>query len=465
MKSQSENQTDFRDRLSIVSEEGKRVWIYPRRPSGKYYRYRIILSLFLFAFFFIAPHITIQNTPIFLFNVVERKFILFAQIFWPQDSYIFFVIMLLFIIFIILFTVSFGRLWCGWACPQSVFMEMVFRNIEYLIEGDASKQRRLNNQPWNLEKIWKKLVKHSLFYLISFAIGFTILSFIRGGEFMIQSFKSGLQTNSSLIIGTFIFSTVIYFIFAKVRELVCTIICPYGRLQSVLLDTHSVVVAYDYKRGEPRAKLNPLENRNDLKYGDCIDCTSCVLVCPAGIDIRNGTQLECTNCTACIDACNKIMERTRKPKGLIRYASERNIREGEKFKITPRIIGYTTVLVLLFSFLVFLLVSRADIETTILRTPGILPQKEGTNISNLYNIKIINKTHADIPLTVKLLNSEGKIKLVGNETITVKKESTFETVFFITINQAEINQSANTLKIGIFSNNEMLEEKEVNFLQ
>jgi len=448
----------FRDKISYVSDEGRRVWIYSKRPKGKLYNYRMLIGYFLIAIFFVGPFIKINGSPLFLINILERKFIIFTKIFWAQDFYIMFVAMISFIVFILLFTVIYGRIWCGWACPQSVFMELVFRNIEYLFEGSPAQQRKLDAQGLNFEKFIRKFSKHLTFWLISFLMAFTVFSYILGTESMLSIIKDGIVSNKIRFIVLLIFSTVIYLVFSKLRELACTIACPYGRLQGALLDKNSMVVSYDFKRGEPRGK------ESDGNTGDCIDCKSCVTVCQQGVDIRNGTQLECTNCSACIDACNTIMLKQQKPKGLIRYASNNNIEQGTKFKFTTRVLAYTAVLTLLFSFLVFLLATRTSIETTILRTPGTMLQvQEDGSVSNLYNIKIINKTHEEIPVEIKLISPEGKITMAGGQNLLVKDQNVTEGVFFVNIPKNLIVEQEIEIEIGVYIKNELIDKKTLTF--
>lgn len=449
----------FRDRIGIVSEEGKRVWVYARRPDGILFSYRLFVSFLLIAVFFILPFIKVNETPLFLIDILSRKFILFGKIFWPQDFFLFFLLMISFIVFIILFTVIYGRIWCGWGCPQSVFMEIVFRNIEWLIEGNPQQQKKLNENGFSFEYFIKKIIKHFLFWLLSFFIAVTILSYISGYESIFAIVTGGFALSGGKFTGVLIFATVIYIIFSQIRELVCTILCPYGRLQGVLLDRNSINVAYDFIRGEPRGKLNE-ENK-----GDCIDCANCLHVCPSGIDIRNGIQLECTNCTACIDACNSVMKRIHKPKGLIRYASLNNIEKSEKLKFSARVAGYSAVLCLLLVFLSYLLISRTDIQTTILRTPGTIFQEQPDGrISNLYSVKIQNKTHHVQDISIKLLSPpSGEIKLISNNGFHIKDQSSSEAVFFVILDKSYIKSADMPVELGIFANNILTEKKNINF--
>lgn len=459
----------FRDSISTVNEKGKRSWVFPKKPSGKFYKYRSYVSYFLLLFLFSAPFIKINGNQFLLFNVLERRFNIFGFPFWPQDFHLLVISMIIGVVFVILFTVVFGRIFCGWICPQTIFMEMLFRKIEYWIEGDRGKQIRLNKQPWNAEKIRKRVLKWIIFFIISFIIANVFLAYLIGSDKLLSYITGNPFDNIGTLISLLIFTSVFYFVFIWFREQVCIIACPYGRLQGVLLDNKTINVAYDYIRGEGkkgRAKFKKNEDRAKAGKGDCIDCKQCVVVCPTGIDIRNGTQLECINCTACIDECDHIMESIGYPKGLIRYASEENIKSKKPFKFSIRMKGYTAVLGILIAVFVGMLFLRDSVETTILRLPGQLyQQKENNVISNVFTYKIINKTTSDIEnVNYKLLSHKGNIKLVSNTEISVPKQGIAEGTLFIELPQALLKDEKEKIKIGIYSANELIETTSTNFL-
>lgn len=455
--SSSVNEEEFRDSLATVTREGKRKWIFPKKPSGKFYNARSIFSIFLVAFLFGAPFIKVHGHPFILLNVLERKFIIFGIPFGPHDMFLFALTMIALIVSIFLFTVVYGRLFCGWICPQTVFMEMVFRKIEYFIEGDAAKQRTLKTAPWNTEKIFKKSSKQIIFFGLSFLISNIFLSYIIGKDELLQYIEHSPSEHFSTFLAIVIFSGIFYFVFASFREQACTLVCPYGRLQGVMLDQNSIVIHYDYNRGEPRGKI---KKDSDQKYGDCIDCHLCVDVCPTGIDIRNGTQLECVNCTACIDACDDVMEKVKRPKGLIRYASKNGIETGKQSVFKPRAIGYTVVLVLLVTLISYLLATRSDVELSILRTPGMFFQEQpGDKISNIYDVKIINKTFETLPVKLSLQNLDGEIKLLGND-LNVEPQGVTEGKFLVILPKTEIKQLKTNFKIAVTS-----EGKTINIIQ
>lgn len=459
----------FRDSIATVSAEGKRAWIFPKKPSGKFYKYRKLVSYVLLAFLFSAPFIKIGGNQFLLFNVLERRFNIFGFPFWPQDFHLFVIMMVIGVVFVIFFTVAFGRIFCGWICPQTIFMEMVFRRIEYWIDGDRGKQIRLKKMAWNSEKIRKRVLKWSVFFIISFLIANIFLAYLIGSDKLINYILAGPFTNVSTLVSLLIFTGVFYFVFAWFREQVCIIACPYGRLQGVLLDNKSMVVAYDYKRGEKeagRAKFRKNEERATTGKGDCIDCFQCVHVCPTGIDIRNGTQLECVNCTACIDACDHMMESVNLPKGLIRYASEDAIEKKAKFTFTPRLKGYTAVLFILTSVLVGMLFLRNDVEANILRLPGQLYERKDNNvISNVYTYKLINKTTEKIEdVHFELLSHKGIIKTVSQAQMEVPEQGLAEGTLFIEIDNSALNGDKDRLKIGVYSGEQLIETTTTAFL-
>ncbi|MBD78636.1 MAG: cytochrome c oxidase accessory protein CcoG [Crocinitomicaceae bacterium] len=455
----------FRDSIGTIDDDGKRHWIFAKKPKGKLYNYRSIVSILLLTLLFAGPWIRIDGEPFLLLNITESKFSIFGQVFWPQDIHLFAFAMITGVVFIVLFTVVFGRVFCGWLCPQTIFMEMVFRKIEYFIDGDFKHQRKLDKQPWNAEKIRKRVLKHGIFFMISVAISNTFLAYIIGSDELVKIQTSNPMDHLAGLSLLIVFSGVFYGVFARFREQVCIAVCPYGRLQGVMLDRNSVVVAYNYVRGEGRGRWKgKKEVRSEVGKGDCIDCGACVDVCPTGIDIRNGTQLECVNCTACIDACDSMMEGVGLSPNLIGYYSENDLAEGKKFKFSARIKAYTAVLIILTITMGGLIFGRTDVETSILRTPGMLYMKtEDGQIKNLYNYKVVNKTNNDFDFEIRLVEREGSVNMVGQK-LHVDARKVTEGAMFVIIPRESLDGRKTKIEFEVWSEGRKLETVKANFL-
>ncbi|HRI61106.1 MAG TPA: cytochrome c oxidase accessory protein CcoG [Saprospiraceae bacterium] len=488
-----EDTEEYRDHIATVDQQGKRVWLYPKKPSGRFYRWRSWVSAAFLVIFLGMPFIKVDGEQFLLFNVLERKFVLFGLLFTPQDFHLFVLAMLTFIVFIILFTVVYGRLFCGWVCPQTVFMEMFFRKIEYWIEGDWTEQRKLDKSPWTPEKIRKKTIKHLIFFAIGVVVSNYFLAYIIGMDNVLHIMRDPLSAHLGGFLTMLVFSGIFYAVFARLREQVCTTICPYGRLQGVLLVKDSIVVAYDHVRGEPRGKLKkekpadgtrPVEYNNPVQaiqasvgaasstahhppstFGDCIDCKLCVAVCPTGIDIRNGTQLECTNCTACIDACDAVMDKIGRPRGLIRYDSMTGIESGYRKIFTTRVYAYTAVLLALIALDIFLIARRGIIETIILRSPGqIYQQKDDTHLTNLYTFILINKSSKNLPVHLQTTTPGAVIQIVGKEPSSIEKSGKVEGAFFLEMPVDQLHGRKTPIHIEVISDGKKIDELETNFM-
>lgn len=494
-----EDTEEFRDQIATVDREGKRVWIYPKKPQGRFYNARTWVSIAFLVVFLVMPFIKVNGEQFLLFNVLERKFVLFGLLFTPQDFHLFVLAMLTFIVFIILFTVVYGRLFCGWVCPQTVFMEMFFRKIEYWIEGNANDQRKLDQAPWTPEKLRKKTLKHAIFFAISVVVANYFLAYVIGMDQVIRIIREPLSEHVGGFASMLVFSAAFYLVFARLREQVCTTICPYGRLQGVLLVKESIVVLYDHVRGEPRGKLrkqktglvadatptagdmaDPVEQiqmavgqaSTTVKSGgpasqpgDCIDCKLCIAVCPTGIDIRDGTQLECTNCTACMDACDAVMDKVDRPRGLIRYDSMLGIESGNRKVFTARVWGYTAVLLVLLIMDVLLLVNRGMVETIILRSPGqMYQQKDETHLTNLYTYTIINKSVQELPVELHLVSPKGEIFVVGQAPGTIQKGEKKQGAFFVELASDQLKGRKTPIVIEVLSEGKPIDEVETNFM-
>ncbi|WP_297985960.1 cytochrome c oxidase accessory protein CcoG [uncultured Chryseobacterium sp.] len=441
----------FRDSVGTMDNSGKRKWIYPKKPSGRYTNYRTIVSYFLLALFFAIPFIKINGNPLLLLNVLDRQFYIFGQPFYPQDFFILALGAITSIVFIILFTVVFGRIFCGWICPQTIFLEMIFRKIEFAIEGDRNKQMKLDRQEWNSEKIWKRGLKWSIYIIISLIITHWMFMYIVGYKEVFKIMQEGPFANFTNFLVMILFTAAFYFTFAWFREQVCTLVCPYGRLQGVLIDKQTINVYYDFKRGENRAKWKKGEDRKAEGKGDCIDCNQCVVVCPTGIDIRNGQQLECVNCTACIDACDEVMVKVGLPKGLIRYATEDEIEKEKPFKFTNRMKAYTVVLLAMIGFLGYLLSARGEMEAKFIKPAGSSFFVKDGLITNTYNYTFLNKSNKDKVVTIKIMEpAHGEISLSSADKILLKRDQMIKGTVNVSFPEKEIKLSKQNVKIGVY---------------
>ncbi|SHH46141.1 cytochrome c oxidase accessory protein FixG [Chryseobacterium oranimense] len=455
----------FRNSVGTMDETGKRKWVFPRKPKGKYTNYRNYASYLMLALFFGLPFVKINGNPFLLINVIDRKFFILGQPFYLQDFFILALGAVTSVIFVMLFTVVFGRIFCGWLCPQTLFMEMVFRKIEYWIEGDRNKQMKLDRQEWDAEKIRKRVLKWSAFAFISLLISHFMFMYIVGYEEVFRIMKEGPEANSVKFLAMIFFTMTFYFVFAWLREQVCTLVCPYGRLQGVLIDKQTINVYYDFKRGENRSKWRNNEDRKATGKGDCIDCHQCVVVCPTGIDIRNGQQLECVNCTACIDACDEVMDKVGLPKGLIRYATEAEIENQESFRFTSRMKATTVFLALLIGFLGFLMYDRGSMEAKFIKPAGSTYFIKDGKITNTFIYTLLNKSNEKKVLNIKVMTpANAEITYFGSEKIILKGDQILKGNINITFPEQDIKFSKQNMVIGVFDEKgEMLDSFETTF--
>lgn len=459
-KELEEELNSFRNSIGTAEKSGKRKWVFAKQPKGKYYNYRSYLAYFLLALLIIIPFIKINGNPLFKFDIIKREFYILSYPFFTSDFKIFAIGMITTIVFVILFTVVYGRIFCGWICPQTIFLEMVFRKIEYAIEGDRNKQMKLAKQQWNEEKIRKRVLKWLIYAVISFIISNIMFAWIIGIDELKKYITDGPLEHMNTFIGLLIFTLLFYGVFTWFREQACVLVCPYGRLQGVLIDKKTIIVAYDYKRGERengRARFRRGIDRQAEGIGDCIDCNNCVVVCPTGIDIRNGTQLECVNCTACIDACDEVMEKINLPTGLIRYASEEQIAENKKFKFTPRMMAYTAILVVLMGVLTSFLFIRSDVDSKFLREPGTdYKVVNNSIITNQFQYGLQNKTKQTEQMHFVLKSHPtGTIELIGAQPpLLIQPGQQIEGKMIISIPKKDISSYKEKIEIEVLDKND-----------
>lgn len=393
--------------LSTLEADGSRRWLYPRLSKGRLWQRRRIVAYALMVVYSALPWIRIEGAPAFLFDLPNRKFTFFGATFLPTDTVLLALSVLTIFLSIFFVTAIFGRVWCGWACPQTVYMEFLFRPIERLLTGRAG----VGGAPRKQIAGWRKLAMYAIYVFLSLHLAQTFISYFVG----VDAVKEWMWHSPAAHVAPFIIVLVLTVLmmidFAYWREQLCIIGCPYGRLQSVLLDRNSKIVTYDPRRGEPRAPLHKsqtLADRTGAGVGSCIDCKMCVHVCPTGIDIRKGLQLECVNCTQCIDACDDIMDATHQPRGLIKFSSQAAI-QGERTRVLrPRIAIYGALIVGLCILLATLVSDRPQADVTLLRSLGrpfiVLEQGE---IENTMRIKLTNRTEAPRSYAFEAITSDG----------------------------------------------------------
>ena len=423
------------ERLATTDEKGRRVYIFPARVSGVFRNLRTLTQIFLILILLVLPWIKINGNQAVLFDVFDKKFAFFGLTFWSHDAPLIFFLLALLCIGLAFVTAIWGRVWCGWACPQTVFIDGIFRRIEYWIIGSEIKQKNLAKSSFSSEKATKYTAVWICFLVISIIISHSFLAYFVGAERLVEMTQHSPKENWTIFVVMAFITSILLFDFGWFREQFCIIMCPYGRFQSVLIDDDSLAVTYDYNRGEPRR--NTVENPN--QEGDCIDCYRCVAVCPTGIDIREGLQMECIACTACIDACDEVMEKVEKPKGLIRYDTPKGI-EGLKSNIfRARTTIYLALLIFLFFGLVYLVSKKEDYLITILRAQdkpySVVENNSGQKeVINHFKVHLKNHKFQNADLKIYLPNelSENGIQLI-TQTNTISlapgKDSTIH--FFI----------------------------------
>ncbi|MCB1104597.1 MAG: cytochrome c oxidase accessory protein CcoG [Opitutaceae bacterium] len=396
------------DSVTTINNDGSRPFIYPADVSGIFSIARKVSAFLLIALYLSLPWIKIGGFPAVFLDVANRRFHLFGWTFAAQDMWLTFFLIsgLGFSLFFI--TALLGRIWCGWACPQTVFLDHVYRRIERWIEGNAIQRRKLADGPWTPEKVSKRVVKHGLYIIVSLLITHLFLAYFVSLKELWSMMHEQPAEHWSAFVFVFLAAGVLYFNFAWFREQLCIVICPYGRLQSAMIDDHSLIVGYDAKRGEPRGKLGTTGT------GDCVDCNRCVHVCPTGIDIRQGLQMECIGCTACIDACDDVMRRIHKPTGLIRYDSQTALAGGKTRWWRPRTMLYGVLLVVGISVASWAVSTLKPANASITRITGAPYIVTEDAVRNQFLIRLLNK-RAEITDFIVRVDSPVPVKQTGFE--------------------------------------------------
>lgn len=410
--------------LSTLNRDGSRRWLKPRPSRGKFWHRRRAVAYILIALFTMLPYVQIAGKPAMFLDVAHREFTFFGFTFLPTDTLLLALFLIGVVVTIFLLTAIFGRVWCGWACPQTVYMEYLYRPIERLFDGEPGKKT-----PGTMQAA-RKFGKFATFFVVSMFLAHTFLAYFVGVEqLVVWVRRSPLEHPSSFLVMAVV-TGLMMFDFVFFREQTCLVACPYGRFQSVLLDKKSLIVGYDYKRGEPRGKKKREELAalplpvvtpdglavNTKTQGDCIDCHLCVTTCPTGIDIRKGLQMECIHCTQCMDACDAVMEKVGRPTGLIRYCSQNQLEGTVTKKFRGRLLWYPTVLAIVFTAFIYTLATKGTADVMISRGAGmpfnIMP--DGL-VANQLKFKVTNRTKHAASYTVSLVDlPEGQIKADEN---------------------------------------------------
>ena len=372
--------------LSTLDREGKRRWITPRLSLGSHWRRRRVIAYVLMIVFVAIPHVRVAGKPAFLIDIIDREITLLGHTFLPSDSILLALFLFCILLSIVTVTAVAGRMWCGWACPQTVYMEFLFRPIDRMFFGTRGKGGR----PKKSISSTRSIARIVVYIVLSLVLAHSFLAYFVPTNELAQWVRQSPIENPLTFLVMVMTTMLVLFDFLFFREQMCTLACPYGRLQSVMLDKHSLVVAYDKKRGEPRCKGKRSENS---EAGDCVDCHRCVVVCPTGIDIRDGLQMECINCTQCIDACDDVMKKVGLPTGLIRYGSQAEMEGKSKKLLRPRTVIYPSLLAIAFGVLGLVLVLQSSIELRSVRGKGAPYYVESNKIvTNTFQIRIVNRT-------------------------------------------------------------------------
>ena len=430
--------------LPTLNEDGTRRWIRPKPSYGAHWRARRVVAYALMLVFFLIPNLRMAGKPLILLDLPRRQFTFFGTTFLPTDTLLLMLLLASIIITIFLLTALFGRVWCGWACPQTVYMEFLFRPIERLCEGGRSGSLGLDKHRRHFHP--RRLLKYAIYAVLALFLAHTFLAYFVGTAALAQWVRRSPVEHPTSFIVMAITSLAVFANFTYLREQTCLVACPYGRWQSVLLDKQSLIVAYDPTRGEPRMK----GKERPAGAGDCIDCGACVLTCPTGIDIRDGLQMECIHCTQCADACDDVMTRVGKPKGLIRYTS-RELLEGHKRHIVrPRTVLYPLALTLFLGGFTYALLTRASADVTVLRGLGEPFTREADGrIANQVRVKIANRTNADHDYRIEVIGAETGSVIVPQNPLKVAAGDMAVTPLFVLLPAKAYHDGEHRVKVRV----------------
>lgn len=438
------------ERLATTDEHGHRVYLYPEDVHGKWKNRRTIFYWFLIIFYLVLPWFYINNKPALMVNIFAREFTVLGFTLYGVEPILFFLIVASGIFFIAFMTSQLGRVWCGWACPQTVFIQTIFTKVETLIEGKARQRREFDKAPLSFNKVLRKSFKWLVFTAMSLHIAHTFLGYFIGPRELFLITMHSPTENPGIFIATMIVTTILLLDFGWFREQFCIIACPYGRMQSVIMDENSLVISYDAKRGEPRRGTESVSRENE---GDCINCYACVKVCPTGIDIRRGTQLECIACTQCVDACNDIMSKIKKPEGLIRYSTENEINGKKRQKLTIRSTIYITISVLFVSAFIYFLNASTNLQMVFLRSKVPFQVIEsGQTIVNHFTLKLTHQGSEEFKVNFRVADPElqNKIHVVTPVHPTIVKNANKKIVVFFKFSTDVLISGTRNVRVEAF---------------
>ncbi|MBK6909389.1 MAG: cytochrome c oxidase accessory protein CcoG [bacterium] len=456
------NSPHMPERSATIGSHGKRKWVYHEPAKGFWTKRRNVVTSVLILFYLLAPWVSMNGQPFMLFDLVSRRFSFFGQTFLATDLYLLALLLVLSVLALFWFSAMFGRLWCGWACPQTVYLDGIFYRVERWLEGNPRERRALDNGEHDDAYWTRKAAKHLIFWLISSAMSLSFTAFFIGPQASYEMFWTFGAAHPTAMAVAVVMTAITYFNFAWFREQFCHFLCPYARIQSVFLDEHSLIIGYDPVRGEPRA---PMRRGETEQKGDCVDCKRCLQVCPAGIDIRNGLQLECIQCTACIDACDTVMSKIGRPVGLIRYDSAAGIEHKSRKYVRPRVILYMVVFALVTTMFIVRLSSREIVDFAVVRSAGTpyLVQEDGL-VRNMLQLHLTNTDTRTRTVTVKLASDVPAQLMVLGEPFLIKPGERIKAEAFVLIKRDQIKSAATPLEFKLMDGTQEIGEAVAKFL-